>query len=123
MKYNIMVNEIKWSNTNDEPTFIEFSVYKKGLFGGLKEVKDYEGSCLGFIRGKDGEVDLDYFHLMDGNFQAIPFNPHLVICILQAAQLTMSETGDEGKAQILRNASRGFFSKYILGGKNRDRDY
>lgn len=29
MKYNILVNEMKWGNTNDEPTFIESPFTKK----------------------------------------------------------------------------------------------
>lgn len=52
--------------------------------------------------------------MMDGNFQAIPFDPQIVIGILQAALLTMSESGDEDKAQIIRNASQGLFRKYYL---------
>lgn len=114
MKCNVIANEIEWANTNDDPTFIEFSICKKSLFGRLKEIKDYEGSCLGFNCGKDGEIDLDTLQIMDGNFQAIPFDPQLAIVILQAALLTMSESGDEHKKQILRNASQKLFKKYFL---------
>lgn len=120
MKCKIVVRSIKWAgddpddSTDDDATFIEFSVYKKGLFGGLKEVRDFEGSCLYLSHGKDGEIDLDLMFIQDGNFQAIAFDPLLVIRILQAALHAMPASGDKDKAQIIRSASIRFFRKHYL---------
>ena len=113
----IKVTEVTWADTResaDEPTFIEFSVFKKGLFGKLKEVRECEGSCLGFTHDQNGEINLDSFSIQDGNFQLVPLNPQFLNGILRAAQDEMIKAGDTQKASILSRAALNYFKKYVL---------
>jgi len=113
----IKVTEMKWIGTREstnEPTFIEFSVFKKGLFGKLKEVRACEGSCLGFTHAQNGEINLDSFSIQDGNFQEVPLNPQFLNSILRAAQDEMIKAGETQKANILSRAAQGYFKKYVL---------
>ena len=113
----IKVTEVKWADTKestDEPTFIEFSVFKKGLLGKLKEIRECEGSCLGFTHDRNGEINLDSFSIQDGNFQEVPLNPQFLNSILRSAQDEMIKAGDTYKASILSRAAQGYFKKYVL---------
>lgn len=113
----IKVTEWVWADTRestDGPTFIEFSVFKKGLFGKLKEIRECEGSCLGFSHDQNGEVNLDSFSIQDGNFQEVPLNPQFLNSILRAAQDEMIKAGETQKASILSRAAQGYFKKYVL---------
>jgi len=110
----IKVTEIKWGGTRespDEPTFIEFAVFKKGLFGKLKEVREYEGSCLGFSHDQNDEINLESFVYQDGNFQIVPFDAQLLNGILRAAQDEMIKAGETQKASVLSRAAQGYFKK------------
>lgn len=112
----IKVTEVTWVCTREstgELTSVEFSVFKKGLLGKLKEVRECEGSCLCFTHDQKGEINLDSFLIMDGNFQAVPLNPQFLNSILIAAQEEMIKAGEAQKASILIRAAQGYFKKYV----------
>jgi hypothetical protein len=113
----INVTEVTWVGTREstgEITSIEFRVFKKGVFGKLKEVREYEGSCLCFTHDQMGEIILDSFVILDGNFQALPIDPQLLNSILITAQEKMIGVGETQKAEILIRAAKGYFKKYVL---------
>ncbi len=116
----IKVTEWTWADTKESTaphaSFIEFSVFKKGLFGKLKEIRECEGSCLCFEQDQNGEINLDSFVYQDGNFKTVPFNfdAQLLNGILRAAQDEMIKAGETQKASILSRAAQGYFKKYVL---------
>ena len=116
MKSNVAVTEYMWGSDDDENfCTLDFAVYKKGLLGGMKPDRRFDGWCLCFQLTNNGkEIDIEYLHLSDGNFRGQPLIPGLVHAVLIAGSITLSDSGEKQKAKMLNQTAIDFFKKFIL---------
>lgn len=111
---NVTVTDYYWGVADDEIISLDFVVYKKRLFGGLKPDRRFNGWCLSFRLINDLEIDIDNLHLQDGDIHGQPLIPQLAYAVLLAGSDTMKRLGEAEKASLLQKAAVKFFKKYIL---------
>jgi len=115
--FNIRITNIKWENfkaktKGQDPTIIEFDVYKKGIFGKLKKVPgEY---CLMFDFEKENNININSICLHEMSSGILPLNPHLTYGVMQSAAESMENAGEDEKADIIRKTSKLFFKSKIL---------
>jgi len=111
-----MATECNWADLAKKPTertILDFEVYKKSFFGGMKRAMKYDGWCIGFNHHPDGEIDLKTILIQDGNFDIRPLNPDLVIGVLRAAEMRFAEQRDEKKAEVVKKAFMKLISAVV----------
>ncbi|MBU4445013.1 hypothetical protein KJ656_08040 [bacterium] len=111
---NVTVTNYTFGEDINEATILEFIVYKKGLFGGIKPDRKFNGWCLMFSQLNQHEIDIDSLYLQDGNIHGQPLIPQLAYAVLLAGADTLKRSGEVEKASLLQKASIKFFKKYIL---------
>ena len=111
---NVAVTDYYWGVADDEIISLDFVVFKKKLFGGVKPDRRFNGWCLSFKLINNLEVDIDNLLLQDGNIQGQPLIPQLAYAVLSAGSDTLKKSGEEEKASLLQKAAIKFFKKHIL---------
>ena len=111
---NVTVTDYYWGVADDDIISLDFVVYKKKLFGGIKPDRRFNGWCLSFKLANDLEIDIDYLLLQDGNIHGQPLIPQLAYAVLLAGADTLKRSGEIEKSSLLQKASIKFFKKYIF---------
>jgi len=111
---NVVVTNYTWTTNGDDIITLDFTVYKKGLFGRVKPDRNFDGWGLVFKQLSNSEIDIDSLVIQDGNIRGVPLIPHLAHAVLLAGANTLKKAGEIEEASLLQKASRTFFKKYIL---------
>ncbi len=114
MKSNVSVTNYMWAENAADITSLDFIVYKKGLFGGVKEDRSFNGWALVCGHLNTGEIDTDRVTLQDGNCYTQPLIPQLAYAVFLAGADTLKRCDEAGKAELLRKGAVDFFKKHIL---------
>jgi len=48
MKSNVAVTGYKWAADDNDITILDFTVFKRSIFGGMKPDKSFNGWCLSY---------------------------------------------------------------------------
>ena len=106
---NVTVTDCYWGIADDEIISLDFVVYKKKLFGGIKPDRRFNGWCLSFKLINELEIDIDNLLFQDGNIHGQPLNPQLAYAVLLAGSDTMKRSGEAEKASLLQKAAVKFW--------------
>lgn len=111
MKSQVAVSAIEWPNDTYEGSLgvIHFKTFRKGLFGGPKEVKEFRGWTLAFEIDEDGAIGNAL--VMDTGLQIrTEVGGDLIPGILLAGEMFLKESGEAERGVILRQSATSMIS-------------